>query len=83
MKDPKETTQEERQEHLRSLGWSEESIELVGEIPYHVMFISRRPLTEAQREYARTLRPSAARRDDAPCVSQEESASDRPAKQSL
>lgn len=58
MKNPEETSQEERQEHLRSLGWSEREISLMGELPCEVMFLARRKPSPVEEEPARELRPS-------------------------
>ena len=48
-------TQEELRRHLLSLGMSEGSIG-DDEIPQGVLLVSKRPLTEAEEEHARTLR---------------------------
>ena len=53
--DPENSTKEEIHAHVRELGWSDEDIADAGEIPWQVLFVSNRPLTQAEEEYALTL----------------------------
>lgn len=61
-REPKNTTQAERRAHLLKLGWDEAAInELAKEhtgIPYEMMFLTKRPLTEAEQAIALTLKPT-------------------------
>ena len=55
LKQLEETSQAERQEHLRQLGWSEESIVQAGEIPCEALLLSDRKLTQAEKDHALSL----------------------------
>jgi hypothetical protein len=50
-----EAKQEKRREHLRKLGWPEEKIAQVGVIPWQVLLLSNRPLTQAEKDYTLTI----------------------------
>lgn len=53
-----ETTQEERHNHLLSLGFTEDQVreaEQSGPLPAVIMLLSRRPLSEEEKEYGKTL----------------------------
>jgi len=58
VKHPEETTQEERKAHLRAIGWTEEQIESMGELPYHVLFLAKSEVTKKERAHALTITPS-------------------------
>lgn len=56
--DPRDTTQEQRREHLRELGWSENLVNNLKEIPYEVMFLAHRPLTHTEKVTGLTINPT-------------------------
>ena len=53
--DPENATEEEIREHLRSLGWTDKDILVAGPLPWQVLLLSNRPLTQAEEEHALTL----------------------------
>lgn len=52
---PESATQEDLREHLRFLGWTDEQIAFAGVIPWQILLVTKRPLTEAEERHALTL----------------------------
>lgn len=50
-------TQEELRNHLQRLGWTKVQSSKGTEIPQEVLLVSSRPLTPAEKAYARTIQP--------------------------
>lgn len=58
-----DSTQEERKEHLRKLGWDEAQIAEAGELPWQILLVSNRPLTPEEEAHALTLVPTLGQSD--------------------